>query len=195
MQQQQRPDDRAVGIVGPAAVEAVELEAADDQQQRRRRRRSPASAAAPPPYRRRGAAFLIIVLGISLSRMTIVNRRARTAGWARRGLRAASPARGPSGRNKRRRPSRSAAPSTIMKPMMPHQVRLLGPNLWVGRSATSSVKRGSSISRSPAPDCGSMLLGPEPGDQRDRRGDRAEHHRPRARRSRRRRAPRSRRRR
>ena len=42
-----------------------------------------------------------------------------------------------------------------MKPMIPHQVRLLGPNLWVGKPATSSVKRGSRIMRSPARDCAS----------------------------------------
>ena len=29
--------------------------------------------------------------------------------------------------------SAKAAPSITMKPMMPHQVRLLGPNLWVGK--------------------------------------------------------------
>ena len=43
--------------------------------------------------------------------------------------------------------------------MIPHQVRLLGPNLWVGSSATSSVKRGSSIIRSPAPDVRLTSLG------------------------------------
>ena len=46
-----------------------------------------------------------------------------------------------------------------MKPMIPHQVRLLGPNLWVGRSATSSVKRGRRIMRSPAPDGASCSFG------------------------------------
>ena len=91
------------------------------------------------------AAFLIIVLGISLSRMTIVNKRAgekvgRRAALGRPALLVAHQE-----EISREGHARRRAPSTTMKPMIPHQVRLLGPNLWVGSSATSSVKRGSRI--------------------------------------------------